>query len=105
MAVERYLKLPEFADRAQVGESTVFQWMKEGRLREGVHYVRLGRALRFPFPQCLEAPLEEARARPQRRTVSELPASPPAPRHAPGQHRRGNRPGVGVNLDWGLEKV
>ncbi|MDW7712362.1 MAG: hypothetical protein SCH98_17990 [Deferrisomatales bacterium] len=102
MAVERYLKLSEFADRAQIGDSTVFQWMKEGRLREGVHYVRLGRALRFPFPQCLEAPLEEARARRERRAAAQSSSPPPPPR----AHRRGTRSGtVGVNLDWGLEQA
>ena len=36
MAVERYLKLAEFVERAQIGESTVFQWIKQGKLREGV---------------------------------------------------------------------
>lgn len=102
MAVERYLKLAEFADRAQIGESTVFQWMKEGRLREGVHYVRLGRALRFPFPQCLEAPLEEARARREQRAAAEAPSPPSLAR----SHGRGSRSGtVGVNLDWGLEQA
>jgi predicted DNA-binding transcriptional regulator AlpA len=100
MAVARYLKLSEFAQRAQIGESTVFQWIKEEKLREGIHYVRLGRALRFPFPQCLEAPLEEARARRQRRARPESPSL----RHAHRTHRRGSRAGgVGVNLDWGLE--
>jgi len=102
MAVERYLKLSEFADRAQLGESTVFQWMKEGRLREGVHYVRLGRALRFPFPQCLEAPLEEARERRERRAA----AQPPSPSPLARSHRRTPRSEtVGVNLDWGLEQA
>jgi predicted DNA-binding transcriptional regulator AlpA len=102
MAVERYLKLAEFAARAQLGESTVFQWIKEDRLREGIHYVRLGRALRFPFPQCLEAPLEEARARRQSRDA----VTPPSPRHAFRTQRSGPRPrSTGVNLDWGLEKA
>jgi len=102
MAVERYLKLAEFAARAQIGESTMFQWIKEDRLREGIHYVRLDRALRFPFPQCLEAPLEEAWARRQKRAAP----APPSPRHALRTQRRGpHSRGLGVNLDWGLEKA
>ncbi|GAB4273492.1 MAG: hypothetical protein Kow0092_28790 [Deferrisomatales bacterium] len=95
--MERYLKLAEFAERAQVGHSTVFQWIKGQRLREGIHDVRLGRALRFPFPQCLEAPLEEAGA-------ARPPCAAPGSSAPPGARRprRRRRPAgrIAVDLDW-----
>lgn len=89
MVVERYLKLSEFADRAQIGESTIYEWIKGGRLVEGVHYVRRGRCLRFPFPVCLTEPLAE----PGR----------PGSRETPAKYRNQSRSiGPAANLDYGL---
>jgi len=89
LRVERYLKLKEYSELSGIGRSTVFDWIKTGKLKEGVHYIRFGgSALRFPFPQCLEAPLEEA----LKKNV--------------GSKKSRNRPrrtskGSGVNLGYG----
>lgn len=44
------LIVEQFAERFQVSRTTVFSWLKNGDLREGIHYVRLGRILRFRWP-------------------------------------------------------
>lgn len=41
------LTVDEFAERLKVSRTTVFGWLKSGILAEGVHYLRLGRILRF----------------------------------------------------------
>jgi hypothetical protein len=63
MQVTEYLTIAEYTKLAKVAESTVYKWMREGKtLREGVHYIHLGRALRFLYPQCLQAPILDTRA-------------------------------------------
>jgi hypothetical protein len=44
------LKVEQFRERLQVSRTTVFGWMKSGRLQEGVHYFRIDRTLRFYWP-------------------------------------------------------
>ncbi len=44
------LTVEQFAQRLQVSRTTVFGWLKSGVLREGQHYLRLGRVLRFYWP-------------------------------------------------------
>jgi len=44
------LTVEQFAQRFQVSRTTVFAWLKNGNLQEGIHYVRLGRILRFRWP-------------------------------------------------------
>ncbi len=44
------LTVEQFAQRLQVSRTTVFGWLKNGDLREGVHYLRVGRILRFQWP-------------------------------------------------------
>lgn len=44
------LTVEQFAQRMQVSRTTVFAWIKNGDLREGAHYLRLGRILRFSWP-------------------------------------------------------
>jgi predicted DNA-binding transcriptional regulator AlpA len=86
MTVERLLTLPEYMALAKVGRSTVFQWIRTGKLKEGVHFVYLGdRALRFPYP----LPLPASRRR-------ETPSVSPPPALVPV--RRDAR----VNLGYGL---
>jgi hypothetical protein len=63
MQVTEYLTIAEYTKLAKVAESTVYKWMREGKtLHEGVHYIHLGRALRFLYPQCLQAPILDTRA-------------------------------------------
>jgi excisionase family DNA binding protein len=45
-----FLTLEELAERLKVSRTTVFSWLKNGELREGVHYLRLGRIVRFHWP-------------------------------------------------------
>jgi len=47
------LTVEQFAKRFQVSRTTVFGWLKNGNLREGIHYFRLGRILRFHWPFSL----------------------------------------------------
>ena len=44
------LTVEQFAQRLQVSRTTVFGWMKKGKLREGVDYFRIARTLRFRWP-------------------------------------------------------
>lgn len=50
------LTVEEFAKRMKVCRTTVFQWIKEGVLVQGEHYIRLGRVIRFPWgPELIQA--------------------------------------------------
>lgn len=53
MSVERYLTLPEYLKLTKYGRTTVFDWMRRGKLRQGVHFIRRGRTLRFVWPEPL----------------------------------------------------
>lgn len=37
----------EFAQRIRIGRSTLFEWMRKGVLVAGLHYVKIGRIVRF----------------------------------------------------------
>lgn len=41
------LTVEQFAELLNVSRTTVFAWLNSGILQEGVHYIRLGRILRF----------------------------------------------------------
>jgi excisionase family DNA binding protein len=58
-----FLTVEQFAKRLQVSRTTVFGWLKKGDLREGVHYIRIGRILRFrwPFPLTDQQSLQTSR--------------------------------------------
>lgn len=75
-----FLTVDQFAQRLQVSRTTVFGWLKNGDLREGVHYIRLGRILRFRWPFFLTA---------QPSPPASLP--PPEKRH---RRRRGTSPAI-----------
>lgn len=47
------LTVEQFAERMQVSRTTVFGWLKNGVLQEGVHYFRLGRILRLCWQEGL----------------------------------------------------
>ncbi|MDF1556302.1 MAG: hypothetical protein P1P84_24765 [Deferrisomatales bacterium] len=86
MAAEQYFTLAEYRKMIRVSRSTVFDWMRKGHLREGIHYVYFGpRVLRFRSPHGLETPRRGIR---------------PAPEPTPT--RRPSRPSSGpaMNLDW-----
>lgn len=58
-----FLTVEQFAQRLQVSRTTVFGWLKKGDLREGVHYIRIGRILRlrWPFPLTDQQSLQSSR--------------------------------------------
>lgn len=93
MAVERYLKIKEFQRLVGIGRSTVFERIRNGKYFEGVHYIYDGRLLRFPYPQCLEAPLEAAR---KSARTSRKPESKPHSRAIASRRETGTV----VNQDW-----
>jgi len=47
------LTVDQFAEYLQVSRTTVFYWLKNGELSEGVHFFRLGRILRFRYDDNL----------------------------------------------------
>ncbi|MFA7405199.1 MAG: helix-turn-helix domain-containing protein [Pelobacteraceae bacterium] len=44
---QEILTAEEFAHRLKIGRSTLFEWLRNGVLETGVHYVKIGRILRF----------------------------------------------------------
>lgn len=41
------MTIEEFAKRMQIGRSTAYNWVMEGRLLPGVHLLRIGRIVRI----------------------------------------------------------
>lgn len=50
---QELLTVEQFAQRMQVSRTTIFYWLKNGELTEGVHYFRLGRIIRFRWNESL----------------------------------------------------
>lgn len=101
------LTIEQFAERMQVSRTTVFGWLKQGVLQEGVHYFRIGRILRlcwreggFLNSQQKPAAQDEGPAAPAPAARSELDSQRgAAPVNSPPLtfSRSG---GPGVNLDY-----
>jgi hypothetical protein len=85
------LTVEQFAERLQVSRTTVFGWMKSGRLREGIDYIHIGRILRFrwPFFPSVEPP-------PQIEVKAEC--KPPASVRPPRKRLRGSA--AAINIDY-----
>jgi predicted DNA-binding transcriptional regulator AlpA len=70
------ITIEEFARRMQLSRATVFAWIKSGILRQGRHFFRFGRVVRFVWNDELiarllddcadEQPKEPAREEPAR---------------------------------------
>lgn len=45
--VQEILTREEFAQRIKIGRSTLFEWIRKGVLVDGLHYVKIGRIVRF----------------------------------------------------------
>lgn len=43
------LTIEEFVERMKISRTTAFQWIREGVLIQGQHYIKIGRILRFPW--------------------------------------------------------
>jgi excisionase family DNA binding protein len=47
MSNANILTVEEYAEHLRVCRTTVFQWIKNGNLKPGLHYIKIGRCLRF----------------------------------------------------------
>jgi hypothetical protein len=87
------IKLEEFAKRINVGRTTVFEWIKQGKLLPGRHFIKLGRVIRFPWgPELLEKLHEDSDSIP-----GPAPASKPQQR---SQCRTNSGRKAVVDLDY-----
>ena len=53
------LTLEEFAEKMKVGETTVWKWIRSGKLRAGRHYIQIERVIRFHWGRELVERLHE----------------------------------------------
>jgi excisionase family DNA binding protein len=91
-----FLTVEQFAERLQVSRTTVFAWLKNGDLREGDDYLRLGRILRFRWP-TFPAP------QPSPKTCADVELQPEPSATLPRREKRvrsqqGTTPAI--NLDY-----
>lgn len=90
------LTVEQFAVKMQVSRTTVFEWLKNGDLREGVHYFRIGRVLRFRWHEGLFF----NNLKPRRQTKTKA-AEAPTQNKRPRDTRRLHAPcSPAVNLDY-----
>ena len=54
------LTIEEFAEKMKVARTTIFNWLKSEKLQQGKHYLRIGRVVRFQWPDVLEHLSEES---------------------------------------------
>jgi excisionase family DNA binding protein len=59
------ITLEEFAERMGVGESTVWKWIKTGKLVPGIHFIKLGRIIRFEWGPKLITKLHDISSQPE----------------------------------------
>jgi hypothetical protein len=86
-----HLTVEQFALRLQVSRSTVFNWKKNGRIFEGVHYFRIDRTLRFYWPFVIAA-------EPEPQIDVNVECKSLAAVRPPGKRRRGIQPTI--NIDY-----
>jgi hypothetical protein len=53
------LTLEEFAEKMKVGETTVWKWIRSGKLRPGRHFIQYDRVIRFHWCTALIDRLHE----------------------------------------------
>jgi len=93
-----FLTVAEFADRLKVSRTTVFSWLKNGELREGADFIRLGRILRFRWPYFnnrLPSPQPV-------QDVQRKPSLPEQPTHKRQQSSEKQGTAPAINLDYCL---
>jgi len=57
------INLEEFAKRMSVARTTVFDWIKKGKLLPGRHFFKIGRVIRFEWgPDLLKKLYEDSDA-------------------------------------------
>jgi len=88
------LTVDEFAKQLKVSRTTVFSWLKTGEIQEGVHFIRIGRVLRFRLQLELlfvKKPHSRTKQKQNRRPIS------PTRKHLSAD--------LAVNLDYGALTV
>lgn len=88
------ITLEQFAARMQVGETTVWKWIRSGRLKPGRHFIQIERVIRFHWcRELVERLLEDCEKAGDEETalISEEPAAPESRK----RHRYGSR----INFD------
>jgi len=80
------LTIEEFAKKMKVARTTVFNWLKTEKLQQGKHYLRIGRVIRFQWPDVLEHLTEE---------VEPIESALPQPRRIVKRQK-----GVAINLQY-----
>ena len=80
------LTVEQFAKLMQVSRTTVFGWLKNGVLQEGVHYLRLGRILRICRPHI------SFNSRLKANWSGEAATTPPMPNRRELDSQRGEAP-------------
>ena len=48
------ITVEEFAEKLKIGRTTVFQWLKDGTLVQGKHFIKIGRVIRFQWPDVVD---------------------------------------------------
>jgi hypothetical protein len=89
-----FLDIQTFASRMKISRSTVYGWMQQGVLVEGLDYMHRGRILRFAWSQKLILRLMEGAAR-----AAEEVSSAPKTTEMGQPNRRGGQ----INWDYGQE--
>lgn len=88
----KLLTVDQFATLFNTSRTTVFFWLKTGIIQEGVHYIRLGRILRFRWcEEIFFRNKDRQNPKPKKR-----PTSPARSRQSTDS---------GVNLDYGVLTV
>lgn len=73
MITPELLTVDQFAELLKVSRTTVFALLNSGELQEGVHYIRLGRVLRFRWALDLlfrKKSQPNAKRKPKKRPIS-----------------------------------
>ena len=61
--IQEILTPEEFAQRLKIGRSTLFEWIRDGVLVPGKHFVKIGRVLRFSWNDDVLFSLEKPKAK------------------------------------------
>lgn len=81
------LTVEEFAVKMKVARTTVFNWLKTEKLRQGTHYIKIGRVIRFQWPEVLKQ-------------ISEADCTPVKPLRPEGRRVVKRQTGVAINLQY-----
>ena len=88
------LTVDEFAKQLKVSRTTVFSWLKTGEIQEGVHFIRIGRVLRFRLQ--LELLFTKKASSRTKQKQNKRPTTP---------GRKHSSTELAVNLDYGALPV